>query len=461
MRARDMVGRFLLVFVLAGSAVGQNLLDGSESVAYDHLNDRYLVSSWGNGTIVAMEPDSTASVLYQSTNQVLGNHIANGVFYFSRGSSPAGVTAIDLTNDTELWTKYVGGTVQFDGMAADTSGYLYVIESLSERLFRINISDQSNSVFLGSGLPGRPQDVTFDPVNNRLLIVGYEIPCPVIAVSLPGGTITELVPDAPGGFDGITIDAAGHIYGSVYDMGLVWRWDSDGGNKRLASWGHVGPAGLDYNVYDDILAVPNFGGDRVDLVAMADDDGDDIPASQDNCPDLYNPEQVDSDGDSYGDLCDECTDLDGDGFGDPGFPANTCDVDNCPAVENPGQEDQDGDGFGDLCDNCPEISNPDQTDDNQDGVGDVCEGCCVGNVGDANGSGDDAPTIGDISTMIDAKFVSEDCTGKILCMTEADVNLSAEGEAGCDDITIGDISMLIDYLFITGPENFGSLPACP
>ena len=87
-------------------------------------------------------------------------------------------------------------------------------------------------------------------------------------------------------------------------------------------------------------------------------------------------------------------------------------------------------------------------------------GCCEGYVGDANGSGDPVPTIGDISTMIDAKFIAGTCDGRITCIAEADINQSAIGEGSCDDITIGDISMLIDYLFITGPETFGPLPTC-
>ncbi len=78
-------------------------------------------------------------------------------------------------------------------------------------------------------------------------------------------------------------------------------------------------------------------------------------------------------------------------------------------------------------------------------------GCCNGRVGDANGIGGDEPTIGDVSSMIDAKFISGSCTGVIACLSEADINQTGGANPTCDDITIGDISILIDYLFITGP----------
>lgn len=76
--------------------------------------------------------------------------------------------------------------------------------------------------------------------------------------------------------------------------------------------------------------------------AFADHDGDTIDDAIDNCPDVANEDQADTDGDGIGDACNDADDTDGDEY------ANL--LDNCPDDANPGQEDTDGDGIGDACD---------------------------------------------------------------------------------------------------------------
>ena len=97
-----------------------------------------------------------------------------------------------------------------------------------------------------------------------------------------------------------------------------------------------------------------------------DSDGDTIGDVCDNCIFEYNPIQFDCDEDGEGDVCDSDTiDSDSDGVD------NACD--NCPDNVNPNQEDTDEDGLGDVCDNCPESYNPDQEDLDGDGQGNICD----------------------------------------------------------------------------------------
>ncbi|MBW2994797.1 thrombospondin type 3 repeat-containing protein, partial [Candidatus Woesearchaeota archaeon] len=78
-----------------------------------------------------------------------------------------------------------------------------------------------------------------------------------------------------------------------------------------------------------------------------DTDGDGIPDEEDNCPEIHNPAQKDTDEDGIGDKCDEDTLKD--------------------------NQDDDKDKIKNGEDNCPEIYNPEQNDTDRDGIGDVCD----------------------------------------------------------------------------------------
>jgi rhodanese-related sulfurtransferase len=146
-------------------------------------------------------------------------------------------------------------------------------------------------------------------------------------------------------------------------------------------------------VYDMLGGMASWTYDKVGCV---DSDADGINDDLDNCPANANADQADADGDETGDACDTCTDTDGDGFGNPGFPANTCTMDNCPAVASTNQADADTDGTGDICDtctdtdndgygnpgfpantcpedNCPDFASSNQNDADVDCIGDVCD----------------------------------------------------------------------------------------
>ena len=79
---------------------------------------------------------------------------------------------------------------------------------------------------------------------------------------------------------------------------------------------------------------------QLNIPLDADVDGDGVDNIRDNCPRIANGNQLDSNGNGFGDVC-EPDDADFDGIDDS--------MDNCFFTANPDQTDTDGDSYGDAC----------------------------------------------------------------------------------------------------------------
>jgi sugar lactone lactonase YvrE len=390
---------------MSSLAVCQNYLVQPESVVYDEVNERYLVSNWGNGNIIQIEKDCITQSIFNSQLTCAGGlEIVGNTVYAASNSTPVhGVAGFDLTTRTMNFSVDIDGLALATDLTSDNSGYLYLSDVTSNRVYKISISEQTYTTFVSSGLSD-PNGLLFDEDDNRLLVCSNGDNSPIQAISLTDSTVSVVVPTSHGRYDGLTEDNDGYIYVSSWGFGTVHRWDSEFNDPmELISSGHAGAADIYFNKIDNVLCVPNIGSIVVIFIYFDDTDGDEVIDINDNC------------------------------LNDP----------------NPDQEDFDDDDVGNVCDNCPEDYNPNQEDNDDDNIGDVCDYVC----GDLDDNGD--VDILDIVYFIDWKFKDGP---EPTVMMSANVNND-------ESVDILDIVHMIDWKFKECPSGAGQgscpPPVCP
>ena len=291
MKILSVKGFFLLVLFVVSNARAQ-FLNGPESVTYDSLNGRYLISNVLTGDIVQISDAGDTTFFDRSLTRTLGMTIVENILYVADIS---GLVTFDLRVDQKITTKYITGMIELNDVTADTSGYIYVTDVVAGNINRVRKSDNKDTTII-SGLT-KPNGILFDSQNNRVLFCQFVPNAPIKAINLDNLSVTTVLSTSFANFDGLAIDGIGNIYVSSWGSNAVYRYDNTFSlPAELVSSGHNGPADIFYNQLDNILAVPNYYSNFVDFVPIIPADVeevyDQIPQKvvlSQNYPNPFNP----------------------------------------------------------------------------------------------------------------------------------------------------------------------------
>ena len=250
--------------------VEENILDEPESVVYDSVYNRYLVSSCGHGKIIQIDHLGQQSFFNTATAYTLGLHIVDDMVYVSSNDGPVkGVAGMSLLTRGIEFHAEIPEQELLNDITADNSGNLYVTDCDANKIYKVNIENSTHSTFVSSGL-GYPNGLLFDEANNRLLVSncilgGY----PITAVNIEDSTVTTVVNTNISSVDGLTTDNYGNTYFSSWVTDKTYRYDETFTNPpEVVTEGHTDPADIFYNKQADILAVPNYSSNIVEFIPI-------------------------------------------------------------------------------------------------------------------------------------------------------------------------------------------------
>jgi hypothetical protein len=256
--------------LLASSKLSGQALTSIESVEYDSVNNRYLISNKTN-IIAQSATDGSLSVFGQGAVAEFGMETMQGALYAVVGK---GVKGYDLTTGKEVMTASITGAQMLNGMASDGDSLLWVTDTFGKSITQINVKNKQSPVVqkIVATTPGQPNGIYFDKGGNRLVIINWGNNVQVHTVDLSAATKTAVSVKTTdrNNCDGITRDQAGNWYIACWlPAPGVFKIAPDFSGALTPMTGTFAePADMDYNPVANVIAVPNTTSKTIGLIQL-------------------------------------------------------------------------------------------------------------------------------------------------------------------------------------------------
>jgi len=250
-----------LALLFAAPAIAQ--YSGPESVEYDPAGDRYFVSNTSASVIRVRSQAGAVSDFAAVSPAPYGLEIMGDVLYACSGGSVKGYS---LANGSQVFNLNLGATF-LNGITTDGE-YIYATDfnNNQRKVYKVDVAASSSSVLVAN-FGAQPNGIVYDPVGDRLVVVGWGSNAPIRAVDKNTGAITPLVTTTLTNIDGITIDCLGNFLVASWTPDAITRFEPTFTMPGvLVSTGTLNnPADIDFDLVNNRICIPNSGNNTVTL----------------------------------------------------------------------------------------------------------------------------------------------------------------------------------------------------
>lgn len=255
----------LLILTVIIGYISAQTYNNPESIVYDTVDNRYLISNKGGNSIVQLDSEGMLSnFVTTGLNEPKGLLIVGDTLISVNSTSIQGFL---LSNASQVINVSVAGSSFMNDATIDNKGQLYISDSNNDVIYKLNLSDGTYSTLISSGI--NPNGLLYIQSNNSLLICSWGSNAEIQSFNLTDSTLTTLVTTKLSNLDGLAKDNCGNIYVSSWGANSVYVFDSLFlSPPTKISFGHNGPADITINQKEQILAIPNFNSNSINLVKL-------------------------------------------------------------------------------------------------------------------------------------------------------------------------------------------------
>ena len=248
-------------------------LSSPESIEFDPVRDRYLVSNRGNGEILARSSSAVLSTFSTDPNSPAGIEILGNTLFVADGGR---VRGYDLDSAQVVMTQVIPNASFLNGITSNGVDSIWVTDFSTRKLHQINVANLAAPVLttLVDPTPNQPNGVLWDGRNNRLLVLSWGTNAGIYQYTFSNANYSLLLPTTAGNFDGLAFDCDGNLYLSSWSPAARIKFvaaplSASSVLSDFVSSGLSNPADITYNRISHQIAVPNAGNSTLSFQPVA------------------------------------------------------------------------------------------------------------------------------------------------------------------------------------------------
>jgi len=262
----------LIVVILAAVAIlfigkitGGTKLNKPESVVYDPLGNRFLISNVGSRSILAMSPEGEYSKFMNK------GFTAPKVMIYRDGmlfvADRTQIHIIDVNEASIIESIPIEGAVSLNDIAIGEGGQIYVTDMGADAVFIYDKGSKSQEKII-SPLLKSPNGIIYDRPRRQMFIVCFTKHSPILSLNVDDKSVSIFKDTIYSDLDGIAIDDPGRIFFSSWKDDAIIEIPQEQNRFIATRTGYKDAADMYYHLPTNELIVPLFSSNRIVRISL-------------------------------------------------------------------------------------------------------------------------------------------------------------------------------------------------